>query len=112
MYASWNGATQVSSWRVLAGAGAGPMTAVASAARSGFETAIPVAQGYQSFRLQALSAGARVIGAHKVERVVDLRDINLTGFYRAALSLTPDDQPVMTRDSGSMEIFTLDWRTP
>jgi eukaryotic-like serine/threonine-protein kinase len=52
------------------------------------------------------------VADHKVERVVDLRDINLTGFYRAALSLTPDDQPVMTRDSGSMEIFTLDWRTP
>ncbi len=40
VYASWNGATRVASWRVLAGAGAGRLKAVASAARSGFETAI------------------------------------------------------------------------
>ncbi len=55
VYASWNGATEVASWRVLAGATAGGrMTAVASAARSGFETAIAVGQAYGSFRLQAL----------------------------------------------------------
>jgi hypothetical protein len=51
------------------------------------------------------------VADHKVEQVIDLKDISLTGFYGASLSLTPDDQPVMTRDSGSMEIFTLDWRT-
>ena len=51
------------------------------------------------------------VADHKVERVIDLKDISLTGFYGSSLSLTPDDQPVMTRDSGSMEIFTLDWRT-
>ena len=33
------------------------MTAVASAARSGFETAIAVPPGYQSFEVQALDAG-------------------------------------------------------
>ena len=65
VYASWNGATGVSSWRVLAGPGPGPMTAVASATRSGFETAIPVPQGDQSFRVQALSANGRVIGASR-----------------------------------------------
>ncbi len=52
------------------------------------------------------------VADHKVERVIDLKDTSLTGFYASSLSLTPDDQPVMTRDSGSMEIFTLDWRTP
>jgi Tol biopolymer transport system component len=51
------------------------------------------------------------VADHKIERVIDLKDISLTGFYGSSLSLTPDDQPVMTRDSGSMEIFTLDWRT-
>jgi hypothetical protein len=38
------------------------MTAVASAARSGFETAIPLGQAYDSFRVQALTAAGRVIG--------------------------------------------------
>jgi hypothetical protein len=29
-----------------------------------------------------------------------------------SLSLTPDDQPIVTRDNGSMEIFAIDWRAP
>jgi hypothetical protein len=65
VYASWNGATQVVSWRVLAGPSAGRLTAIASAARSGFETAIPVprsAPGDESFELQALAADGHVIG--------------------------------------------------
>ena len=65
VYASWNGATQLASWRLLASASAGArLTAVTSAAKSGFETAIPVpaAQRYASFRLQALDARGRVLG--------------------------------------------------
>ena len=65
VYVSWNGATQVVSWRVLAGPGAGRLTAVASAAKSGFETAIPVRQSYASFEVQALDAGGRVIGTSR-----------------------------------------------
>ncbi len=65
VYASWNGATELASWRVLAGASAGRMTVVASATRSGFETAIPVPSGYQSFEVQALDATGRVIGASR-----------------------------------------------
>jgi hypothetical protein len=62
VYASWNGATQVASWRVLAAAASAPMTVVARAARTGFETAIPVGKGYDSFEVQALNAAGRVIG--------------------------------------------------
>ncbi len=61
-YASWNGATQVASWRVLAGPEGGRLSAVASHAKSGFETAITVPQGYKSFQIQALGTGGRVIG--------------------------------------------------
>jgi len=52
------------------------------------------------------------IADKKVERVVDLKDVHTTGFYGSSLSLTPDDQPVITRDIGSQEIFALDWQTP
>ncbi len=45
VYASWNGATQVASWRVLAGASQSGMAAVASEPRSGFETAIGLPAG-------------------------------------------------------------------
>jgi hypothetical protein len=65
VYASWNGATQAVAWRVLAGSAAGRLSAVASAARSGFETAIPVAPGYQSFEVQALGTHGRVIGVSR-----------------------------------------------
>jgi EmrB/QacA subfamily drug resistance transporter len=65
VYASWNGATKVVSWRVLAGGAAGRMTAVTTTARSGFETAIPVPQGYRSFTVQALGAAGRAIGASR-----------------------------------------------
>jgi hypothetical protein len=65
VYASWNGATQLVSWRVLAGPSATRLTAVASAAKSGFETAIPVPQSYRSFEVQALGAGGRVIGTSR-----------------------------------------------
>jgi hypothetical protein len=63
VYASWNGATRVASWRVLAETGAKRPAVLASAARSGFETAIPVPAGYRRFTLQALDAQGRVIGA-------------------------------------------------
>jgi EmrB/QacA subfamily drug resistance transporter len=68
VYASWNGATRVVSWRVLAGPSATQLSAVASAARAGFETAIPLPQmspASQSFEVQALGADGRVIGASR-----------------------------------------------
>jgi EmrB/QacA subfamily drug resistance transporter len=61
VYASWNGATQVVRWRVLA-LGENATSTVATAAKSGFETAIPVTQGSTSFEVQALDAQDRVIG--------------------------------------------------
>ena len=48
----------------------------------------------------------------KPERVVDLKDFHSAADYGASLSLTPDDQPIMTRDVGSQEIFALDWQAP
>ena len=65
VYASWNGATQLTSWRVLGAAGSGRLKTVARAPRSGFETAISVPQGNQSFELQALDATGRVIGSSR-----------------------------------------------
>jgi EmrB/QacA subfamily drug resistance transporter len=65
VYASWNGATQVVSWRVLAAAGSSRLTTVATSAKSGFETAIAVPAGDQSFEVQALDAGGHVIGTSR-----------------------------------------------
>jgi arylsulfotransferase ASST len=62
VYASWNGATAVASWRVLAGPSTHALAAVASAPRSGFETAIatPGAEAY--VQVQALGASGVVLG--------------------------------------------------
>jgi EmrB/QacA subfamily drug resistance transporter len=65
VYASWNGATAVGSWRVLAGSDAGSLTPVAHASRSGFETAIPVTGSYHTFEVQALNAQGQPIGVSK-----------------------------------------------
>jgi hypothetical protein len=72
VHASWNGATQVASWRVLTGPTATSMTAIAAAPRSGFETAIappnaPAAGSYVS--VQALSATGAVLGAAASRRL-------------------------------------------
>jgi EmrB/QacA subfamily drug resistance transporter len=65
VYASWNGATEAVSWRVLgASAGERPVP-VARPTKSGFETAIPVPHSFSSFTLQALDAKGRVIGASR-----------------------------------------------
>jgi EmrB/QacA subfamily drug resistance transporter len=68
VFASWNGATRVAAWRVLAGTAAGQLTAVATRAKSGFETPIRVREGYRVFRLQALDARGRVIGTSHLFR--------------------------------------------
>jgi predicted MFS family arabinose efflux permease len=62
VYASWNGATRLASWRVLASGGANRLVTVARAPKSGFETAIAVPAGYSSFELQALDASGHPIG--------------------------------------------------
>jgi hypothetical protein len=65
VYASWNGATEVASWRVLGGASATVLAPVASAAAAGFETAITLPAGAPPayVQAQALNSAGTVIGA-------------------------------------------------
>ena len=65
VYGSWNGATEVASWRVLAGTSAGGMGAVASGPKTGFETAIPISGSYTSYEVQALNTLGKVIGTSR-----------------------------------------------
>jgi Arylsulfotransferase (ASST) len=61
VYASWNGATYVSSWRVLAGSAANRLAPVASAANRAFETSIPI-MPRQYVAVQALDSAGHVLG--------------------------------------------------
>jgi Arylsulfotransferase (ASST) len=61
-YASWNGATQVRSWRVLGGSAPHSLkTLGVTATRSGFETAIGVSSEPKYFAVQALDAKGTVL---------------------------------------------------
>jgi hypothetical protein len=66
--ASWNGATDVASWRVLAGSSPGSLMPVAGASKTSFETTIqvPVLAGY--LQVQALSASGEILGTSKAIR--------------------------------------------
>jgi hypothetical protein len=68
VYATWNGATLVDSWRVLAGASPTALTPVAQVARSGFETAItlPAATVGPDVAVQAIDAAGHVLGVSPV----------------------------------------------
>jgi serine/threonine protein kinase len=49
---------------------------------------------------------------HKVERVAELKNFRQAGFYNVGLSLAPDDSPLLLRDTGTQEIYALDWQVP
>ncbi len=65
VYASWNGATRVASWKVLAATGSGRMALVGWYDTSGFETGMPAPPGYSRFQVQALDSSRRVIGTSR-----------------------------------------------
>lgn len=68
VYVSWNGATQVASWRVLAGSAPDSLQPVLSATNQGFETQIATAtQPYVA--VQALDATGRTLGTSSVVQV-------------------------------------------
>ena len=62
VYPSWNGATAVSSWQVLAGASANHLTPLQTDGKSGFETDISAGTGVPYFAVQALGSNGQVLG--------------------------------------------------
>ncbi len=61
VWASWNGATTVSSWRVLAGPSPGSLSPLMTARKRGFETAMSAATGEPVFAVQALGSKGQVL---------------------------------------------------
>ena len=77
VWASWNGATAVSSWRVLAGPSPNSAVPLLTAPKGGFEAAIAAPTGMPYFAVQALDSGGHVLagsggglraGAHRGRR--------------------------------------------
>jgi hypothetical protein len=61
LHVSWNGATQVVRWRVLAGDLAHELAPVATVGKQGFETSIVVPAGSPYYAVQALDENGRVL---------------------------------------------------
>jgi hypothetical protein len=70
VHASWNGATDVSAWRILAGKSPASLTARATIPVAGFEssTTLPVIYAYVA--VQALDSAGHVLGTSKSARVI------------------------------------------
>jgi hypothetical protein len=61
VHASWNGATEVASWRVLQGPNAGSLAPVVTVKRAGFETSILAPSAAQT-SVEALDQSGKILG--------------------------------------------------
>jgi hypothetical protein len=69
LYVSWNGATEVRRWRVLAGADARDLRAVGAAPRRGFETAIALGRASGHVAVSALDGTGNVLATSDTLRL-------------------------------------------
>jgi eukaryotic-like serine/threonine-protein kinase len=49
------------------------------------------------------------ISDHKVETVADLKHFRQAGYWSVWLGKAPDDSPLLLRDTGTQEVYALDW---
>jgi Arylsulfotransferase (ASST) len=61
LYVSWNGATEVDRWEVLAGSSAQQLAIARTVAKRGFETAIPLPSGGAYVAVRALAHSGQVL---------------------------------------------------
>lgn len=52
------------------------------------------------------------VSDRKTETVAELKTFARTGRYGGSLALTPDDVPLLLRDTGTQDIYSLDWEAP
>jgi hypothetical protein len=81
VYASWDGDTQVVSWRVLAGSSANSLKAVASKTKTGFETTIPLTSSFKVYKVEALDAHRHVLGTSDAFPTTSSSNSGLPGQY-------------------------------
>jgi hypothetical protein len=78
VHASWNGATEVASWRVLAGKRGGALTAQATIPATGFESSTTLPKRFAAVAVQALGSAGQVLGTSQTTRPVSYAS-SLTG---------------------------------
>jgi len=81
VYASWDGDTQVVGWRVLAGNSVQSLKTVATRAKSGFETTIPLTSTFKAYKIQALGPKGKVLGTSEAFPTSNNSNNGLPGAY-------------------------------
>jgi hypothetical protein len=69
VYVSWNGATNVHSWVILAGKSRSKVKPIATARRSGFETAVLVGNTGPYFAVRARDAKGQTLSTSKTVKI-------------------------------------------
>jgi hypothetical protein len=69
IWVSWNGATDVASWRVLGGPTGTTLKPLGSGERIGFETRLDVAAAPRVIRVQGLDRSGKVLGTSRTMRI-------------------------------------------
>ena len=77
VYASWDGDTQVTSWKVLGGSDPNHLPVVATKAKNGFETAIRLAKNYKVYKVQAFDAKGHLLRTSKAFSVPKAKSLPL-----------------------------------
>ena len=49
---------------------------------------------------------------HKVEQVVDMKTFVTTGYEGSWFAIDPDDSPMSLRNTGTQDVYSLDWEAP
>ncbi|MGC1450350.1 MAG: protein kinase [Candidatus Sulfotelmatobacter sp.] len=52
------------------------------------------------------------VSDHQTEQVADLKSFATTGRYGGSLALAPDDSPLLLRDTGTQDVYSVDWEAP
>jgi hypothetical protein len=68
-WVSWNGATRVAEWELLAGSGDESLEAIGRGSRDGFESGLPVPEGAEVIAVRALDRRGRPLGASRSTNV-------------------------------------------
>jgi Arylsulfotransferase (ASST) len=74
VHASWNGATDVAAWRLLAGEQPGSLTAQTQIRDDGFESSTTLPKAYGYVAAQALDSAGHVLGTSKTVAVISYAD--------------------------------------
>ena len=49
---------------------------------------------------------------HQVERIEDFNNVLLAGYENSWFGLTPSESPLVLRNTGTADIYSLDWEAP